>query len=360
MKMSKVLGTVLAMGVTVFGFGTVSHAINTTQVCEFNGHYYQAVDADVTFEQAEYQCEKVGAHLVTITSKEEQDFVYSLTGKSDVFIGGKLVDGKWCWVTGEPFEYTNWLKDQPSGGADEKYLEFWQGQGGWDDVKATTQGYVMEWDTAQAYQEKTPNYISKVSYQGHSYMYVPGGYTWTEAKKLCEKMGGYLVTVTSEGENNFVYNLTNGTNTWIGLNNAKKKSKYVWVTGERADYLKFGEHVNAGYNGEEKYFGFYEDSGKEWNDYREDEPNMAFICEWDDQNPIILTKVKSSLTVKKGKKASLKYQLYPVKTKLTFKSSNKKVATVDKKGVVTGKKKGNTKITIKAKNKKLTIKVKVK
>ena len=87
---------------------------------------------------------------------------------------------------------------------------------------------------------------------------------------------------------------------------------------------------------------------------------MAFICEWDDQNPIILTKVKYSLTVKKGKKASLKYQLYPVKTKLTFKSSNKKVATVDKKGVVTGKKKGNTKITIKAKNKKLTIKVKVK
>lgn len=360
MKMRKVLGTVVALGVSLLGFGTVAQAVNTTEVQEFNGHYYQVVDQDVTFEQAEYQSELVGAHLVTITSQEEQDFVYSLTGNSDVFIGGKLVDGKWCWVTGEPFNYTNWLDNQPSGADGEYYLHFWLGQGGWDDVSNKTQGYVMEWDTPESYQTQTPNFISKVSYKGHSYMYIPGGYTWTEAKKLCEKMGGYLVTVTSEGENNFVYGLTNGTNTWIGLNNAKKKNKYVWVTGERADYLKFGSHVNAGYNGQEKYFGYYNRSGKEWNDYREDEPNMAFICEWDDQNPIILTKVKSSVTVKRGKKVSLQYQVYPAKTKATFKSSNKKVATVTKKGVVTGKKKGSAKITIKAKSKKITIKVKVK
>lgn len=118
--------------------------------------------------------------------------------------------------------------------------------------------------------------------------------------------------------------------------------------------------MNDGYGGKEKYFGYYSLTGKKWNDYRNETPDMSFVCEWDDENPVILTKVKSTITVKKGKKASLKYQVYPAKTKITYKSSNKKVAIVNKKGVVTGKKKGTAKITIKAKTKKIVVKVKVK
>jgi len=54
------------------------------------------------------------------------------------------------------------------------------------------------------------------------------------------------------------------------------------------------------------------------------------------------------------------YQVYPIKTKVTFKSSNKKVASVTKKGVVKGVKKGTAKITVKAGKKKVVVKVKVK
>ena len=87
---------------------------------------------------------------------------------------------------------------------------------------------------------------------------------------------------------------------------------------------------------------------------------MAFVCEWDSTKNVILTKVKSTITVKRGKKATLKYQVYPVKKKVTFKSSNKKRVTVTKKGVVKGIRKGTAKITIKAGNKKTIVKVKVK
>ena len=119
----------------------------------------------------------------------------------------------------------------------------------------------MEWDSVELYQAQKPVILNKVQYNGHSYKFISGSYTWKEARDLCKKLGGYLVTVTSKGEDNFVYSLTNKKDTWIGLNDEKKNGKYVWVTGERTDYLNFGSEVNDGYGGKEKYFGYYSYTG---------------------------------------------------------------------------------------------------
>lgn len=56
--------------------------------------------------------------------------------------------------------------------------------------------------------------------------------------------------------------------------------------------------------------------------------------------------VKFSAKLKKGKKVTIKVKAAPV-SKVTFKSSNKKVATVSSKGVVKAKKKGTATITVK-------------
>lgn len=71
---------------------------------------------------------------------------------------------------------------------------------------------------------------------------------------------------------------------------------------------------------------------------------------------------KNVLTIVKSKKVKLKVTVSPAKAnqKVTYKSSNKKIAAVTSKGVVTAKKKGTAKITIKTTNgKKKIIKVKV-
>ena len=68
---------------------------------------------------------------------------------------------------------------------------------------------------------------------------------------------------------------------------------------------------------------------------------------------------KKSVTVKKGRKLKLKVTAVP-KGKVTYKSSSKKIASVTKKGVVKGIKKGRCKITIKCNGVKKVIKVKVK
>ena len=69
--------------------------------------------------------------------------------------------------------------------------------------------------------------------------------------------------------------------------------------------------------------------------------------------------VKSSANLKKGKKVTIASKAAPA-AKVTYKTSNKKVATVNSKGVVTAKKKGTAKITVKCNGITKTFKVTVK
>lgn len=72
---------------------------------------------------------------------------------------------------------------------------------------------------------------------------------------------------------------------------------------------------------------------------------------------------KKSIALKKGKKVTIKVKLKPVNAteKVTFKSSNKKIAKVTNKGIVKAIKKGRCKITVKtASGKKIVVKVTVK
>ena len=67
---------------------------------------------------------------------------------------------------------------------------------------------------------------------------------------------------------------------------------------------------------------------------------------------------KTTLTIKRNKTASISATATPSK-KLSYKSSNKKIATVNSSGLVKGKKKGTTKITVSCHGISKTIKVKV-
>ena len=72
--------------------------------------------------------------------------------------------------------------------------------------------------------------------------------------------------------------------------------------------------------------------------------------------------LKKSITIKKGAKTTLKPKLTPSNStqKITYVSSNKKIATVSSKGVVVGKGKGKAKITVKSGTKSFVVTVTVK
>ena len=99
----------------------------------FQGHYYTATNECQTWIEAnvyadgQYYTDPVSGkplqgHLVTITSTEEQDFVYRTFVNQEwthAWLGAYRVsdqgdpDDNWVWVTGEPWEYTHWAPGQP-------------------------------------------------------------------------------------------------------------------------------------------------------------------------------------------------------------------------------------------------------
>ena len=93
-----------------------------------NGHTYKLFEHHMSWPDAEALCQAQGGHLVSITSQQEQELVYSLAsqGKNkNYYIGATDVEteGSWQWTTGEDFIYSHWDTDYPeaSHNTDENY-----------------------------------------------------------------------------------------------------------------------------------------------------------------------------------------------------------------------------------------------
>ncbi|MCX7092735.1 MAG: lectin-like protein [Methylobacter sp.] len=137
-----------------------------------NGHYYQRFEgAPLIWNDAKTACESKSAHLATITSLDEQGFIYSsllngLNSRAWYHIGGTSTDTyTWTWVTGEKFtQYTNWDSNSyPSHSSGQNNLgifvnidfnNFSGHNGQWLNTGAdwTATGYICEWSSQ--------NYIS--------------------------------------------------------------------------------------------------------------------------------------------------------------------------------------------------------
>jgi hypothetical protein len=134
-----------------------------------NGHWYKAVAKtnSVTPRLATKLAQADGGYLATITSAEENSFVFGLvnfprffTTGSGPALGGRQQQGAqepaggWYWVTGEAWNYTNWEANSPDNGGNEDSLQFYSRTPGtpaptWNDQPfddTNCGGYVVERD----------------------------------------------------------------------------------------------------------------------------------------------------------------------------------------------------------------------
>jgi hypothetical protein len=129
----------------------------------YGEHSYELYNLALSWKDAKEYCEKLGAHLATITSSSEQTFVANLAkqdGNRWYWIGAtcEKKTGTWEWVTGEKWSYSNWESTEANNfGGDEFYANMdssrnyqWNdlpnGGGYYEGDWLTNGGFVCEWD----------------------------------------------------------------------------------------------------------------------------------------------------------------------------------------------------------------------
>jgi hypothetical protein len=241
-----------------------------------NGHWYAYLPVVLTWDQARaaathFEHGGVAGHLATITSQEENDFVfeslllpYSWWGRTGLYWLGAHDDSLWTWVTGEPFVYTNWGYGEPGPAsldlATAMMAPPWPfcldcpQPSQWVSRPANSVfGSIVEFDTEPVVDTIVNLRQWPVSEggNGHWYAYMPRTLPWDQARLAAEQFErngvvGHLATITSPEENSFIVEhlLVQDPNSpsveggwhWLG---GFDDSGWVWITGEPFAYMNW-------------------------------------------------------------------------------------------------------------------------
>lgn len=162
------------------GLGTKSYAATNipSDAVVYNGHSYKVYVDSMYFTDAKKYCEDLGGHLVTINSKNENDFICKMLEnyeESEYIIGITDLDkeGDWStWITGEKVTYTNWGTNEPDNAFGGQHIgvicnvvrnggsQYYVGEGQWDDAKNLRFPFICEWEPEKA--DATLNYNNSI------------------------------------------------------------------------------------------------------------------------------------------------------------------------------------------------------
>ena len=118
---------------------------------------------------------------------------------------------------------------------------------------------------------------------------------------------GYLATVTSDNENNFLFTQVNASDTgWLGGSDISTEGTWLWKTGPEAGtavpmgstYWNTGEPNN--YDGED-YLQTLSSSSKKWNDLSGTNTGLGYFIEWggmSDAATIVTIKIQNHNAIK--------------------------------------------------------------
>jgi len=141
---------------------TGSSSAGASPILTHNNSQYQVVNVGMTWDDARAYAERMGGHLVTITSQAEQNFVQQIVntyGTQNIFwMGGYWLQGanvdnlanNFQWITGESNSFSAFARGTPDSGSTayrhaiafvRQGHEGWGWENQWDDLSRT----IIEW-----------------------------------------------------------------------------------------------------------------------------------------------------------------------------------------------------------------------
>ncbi|XP_077993133.1 macrophage mannose receptor 1-like [Glandiceps talaboti] len=194
---------------------------------------YKKLTGSYTWNSAKEACVSDESDLVSIENIYEQYYIetHMFEIDSQIWIGLNDLEqiGTYGWSDGSPVFYTKWAIGEPSYSTGEGCVQMTM-TGGWDDTKCSN----MIPAVCKYYLGNKPTTPAPV--EGSCYFGNSSGWTeyhracynidgildsksWAEAAFECDKIGGYLITIGDEDENNYVEKIISDqkANVWLGL-----------------------------------------------------------------------------------------------------------------------------------------------
>ncbi|XP_030076595.1 C-type mannose receptor 2 [Microcaecilia unicolor] len=201
----------------------------------------------LSWNEALVSCNQQGASLLSINELHEQTYINGLlTGYSSaLWIGLNDLDisGGWQWSDNSPLKYLNWENNQPSNSNEENCaMVRTESSGKWQ-----TRNCGMAFPYACKKKTRLDDPFSTESwanvkvdcepgwqgFQTNCYRLTSEKKSWIEAKKICQRGGGDLVSIHTLPELEFVTKRVKQDveELWIGLNDLKLQMNFEWSDG---------------------------------------------------------------------------------------------------------------------------------
>ncbi|PZU93180.1 MAG: hypothetical protein DCE90_16740, partial [Pseudanabaena sp.] len=222
-----------------------------------NKGFIYSISSFGTWQQAQVQAQSLGGNLVTIRDLTQNSWLVNTFGRStSLWIGltDEVTEGQFKWASGETTVFRNWFSGEPNNvGGNENYATFNFGKPGqWNDLgDSEIRGGIIE----QRFYE----------FNGNRYL-LSGAGTWEQAQVQAQNLGGNLVTIESDAEQEWLGNTFGRTERfWIGLTDKDQEGQFRWVSGSTSTFKNWwsGEPNNSS---DEDYVEMNLNSPGKWND----------------------------------------------------------------------------------------------
>ena len=231
------------------------------------GECYHAANGASSWFKARGKCMAIGGHLVSIASKEENEFIASMiprTYPQTVWIGMyESETGPYIWSDGSPEKYTNFEKDQPDDKhGSERCVIMSVESGEWRDQNCEKgwSSYVCKKHDSDRELVTLPPLIKGscpdgfISEPFSNKCFYLGGIsgeddrqTWSGARKACKSKNpkAELASVSGNADQAFMSLLMEDApgDVWIGMNNieAWETLIYTWIDSSELTYRNWAE-----------------------------------------------------------------------------------------------------------------------